>query len=125
MKIKNQKITAELLKSKVSAKYGKAKWILFCEVLLQKGYSLYLYEANRTFSKYITIVRNGRRFKVRFSNHKPSFTKQIEEDSDFYVGVTHTGVTTTEDALKAVEEYFNKPRLKFQKKCENSTATRG
>lgn len=34
MKIKNQKITAELLKNKVSAKYGKAKWILFCEVLL-------------------------------------------------------------------------------------------
>lgn len=114
MKIKYQKVTKEMLKSKVSEKYRKAKWIVFCETLLEKGYSLNLYEASKTFSKYITVSKNGRSFKVRFSNHRPAISKQITNDSDFYVGVSNFGTTTTEDALKAVEDYFAKPRIKIK-----------
>lgn len=115
MKIKHKKITSELLKSKISERYGKAKWIIFCETLLNEGYTLYLYEANKTFSKYITVCQKGKTFKVRFSNHRPSYAKEFENDSDFYVGVSNFGTTTTEDALKAVKEFFNKPKIKIAK----------
>lgn len=115
MKIKNLKITAELLKSKVSAKYGKQKWIIFCEILLNEGYTLYLYEARKTFSKYTTVCKNNKTYKVRFSNHKPSFQKETYNDSDFYVGISNFGTTTTEDALKAVKKYFNQPKIKIRK----------
>lgn len=115
MKIKHKKITAELLQSKISAKYGKQKWIIFCETLLNEGYTLYLYEAKKTFSKYITVCKNGKQFKVRFSNHKPAFSKEKENDSDFYVGVSNFGTTTTEDALRAVKKFYNLPKITIRK----------
>ena len=111
MKVKNKKVTTKLLESKISKQYGKAKWIIFCEILLAAGYTLYLYEASKTFSKYITIKKGAQSFKVRFSNHKPSFSKEFNNDSDFYVGITNFGITTYEDALRAVKKYFNKPKI--------------
>ena len=111
MKIKNQKVTRELLDSKISTRYGKQKWIIFCEKLLAEGYTLTLYEAKKTFSKYITVRKDGKSFKVRFSNHKPALDKQIKNDSDFYVGYSYSGITTTEDALRAVKKYFNLKKI--------------
>ena len=107
---KKTKVTAEYLNSKVSAKYGKQKWIEFSEILLNQGYTLFVYESKTTYSKYITVVKNGRYFKVRFSNHKPSIDKETLKDSDFYVGVSNSGITTTNDALIAVKKYFNLPK---------------
>ena len=115
MKIQHKKITQELLNSKVSKVYGKAKWIVFCEILLNEGYTLFLYEANKTFSKYVTVCKKGKTFKVRFSNHRPSYAKEFENDSDYYVGVSNLGITTTEDALRATREFFNKPKIKIGK----------
>ena len=115
MKVKHKKVTPELLKSKISKEYGKAKWIIFCEILLQEGYTLFLYEATKTFSKYITVCKKGKCFKVRFSNHKPAFEKENSNDSDFYVGVTNFGITTYEDALRAVKKYFNLPKITIKK----------
>src|SRR5690606_17959069 len=51
--------------------YGKQKWVYFCEVLIERRFQLELYEARQTVSKYITIRKNNKTFKVRFSNHKP------------------------------------------------------
>ena len=125
-KLTNQKITPGILKSKTSAKYGKAKWIIFSEKLLEKGYTLYLYEARKTVSKYITVRKDGREFKVRFSNHKPIKERELWGDCDFFVGLTHLGCTTTQDALLAVERYFNKPKIKVKNLKLNSTkATEG
>lgn len=115
MKVKHKKVTVELLKSKISERYGKQKWIVFCETLLKERYTLYLYEANKTFSKYITVCKGGRCFKVRFSNHKPAYSKENENDSDFYVGVSNFGTTTTEDALLAVKKFFNLPKITIRK----------
>ena len=114
MKIRNKKVTLEMLKDKISEKYGKQKWIIFCETLLEKGYTLYLYEARKTFSKYITVCKNNKRYKVRFSNHKPALQKETFNDSDFYVGISNFGTTTTEDALNAVKKYFNQPKIKIR-----------
>lgn len=89
-----------------AAGWKKAKWVHFCETLLEAGYTLSLYEAQATYSKYVTVKKGKQRFKVRFSNHKPIKHREIKGDCDFFVGITNLGVTTTSDALKAVQEFF-------------------
>jgi len=79
------------------------KWVEFCRTLLDEGYSLTLYEALRTVSKYVTV--NGS-YKVRFSNHKPIESREANGDCDFFVGVTNLGVTNTKMALAAVRRHF-------------------
>lgn len=101
-------LTLEYLKTRVSKEYGKQKWIAFCETLIGEGFSCSLYEAKKTYSKYITITfpYSTKEYRVRFSNHKPTVTKQGQKDCDFYVGVSNGITTTTEDALKAVRQFF-------------------
>lgn len=111
-KITNQYLTKEILKQKTSKKYGKQKWIIFAEELLNKGFKISLYEARRTFSKYLTVEKNGEQFKVRFSNHKPIKEREENNDCDFFVGVTNYKVTTTEDALQAVYTFFKEKEKK-------------
>ena len=86
----------------------KAKWIEFCETLLDEGYTLRLYEARETVSKYITISKSGSplTFKVRFSNHRPIHSREVQKDCDFFVGVTNLTVTNTQQALIAVRNHF-------------------
>lgn len=116
-KITNKYLTFDLLKQKTSKKYGKAKWIIFAEELLNKGFKVSLYEARRTFSKYLTVEKDGKYFKVRFSNHKPIKERELNNDCDFFVGVTNYKVTTTEDALKAVYNFFEeKEKIKMTEK---------
>lgn len=93
----------------IAAGFEKPKWISFCETLLKLGYTLYLKEAQKTYSKYITVRKEGHpRFKVRFSNHMPIKSMELRDSCDFFVGRTHTGVRTTSDALTAVWDHFNK-----------------
>lgn len=110
----NQKVTPELLEIRGAMweqKTGKKqKWVMFCEYFLVRGYSLRLYEAKKTVSKYITLHKpksGKRRYKVRFSNHRPIRDREVEKDCDFFVGVTHLGVSTARDAAIAVRKFFN------------------
>ena len=109
-KADNILVTKEFLDKRASFSinkgYAKQKWIIFCEELLLEGYSVKLYEAKNTFSKYVTVIKDKKQFKVRFSNHKPIYQREIKKDCDFFVGVTHTGVRTTEDALAKIKSYF-------------------
>ena len=105
------RITQALLKERaercIQAGFKKQKWVEFCETLMAEGYSLRLYEARQTYSKYVTVHKEGSRgFKVRFSNHKPNKGRELEGHCHFFVGITHTGVRTTNDALRAVREHF-------------------
>lgn len=77
------------------------RWVVFCEAMIAKRYNVYLREALTTYSKYITVRHKGRHFKVRFSNHKPSFYTRSLDDCDIWVGVTNDGVITTEKAIEA------------------------
>lgn len=106
-------ITADFLSKRAEmckrAGYPKQKWIEFCENLISQGYTLSLYEARMTVSKYVTVRKTDseKTFKVRFSNHRPNSLKEIEKDCDFFVGVTHTGVRNTTMALAAVKKHFS------------------
>lgn len=103
-----EKFLSERADGLANAGYAKPKWIIFCELLLRNGYSLTLYEARQTFSKYITVRKEGfKPFKVRFSNHKPIEHRELSGDCDFFVGITHKDTTNTNDALAAVERHFN------------------
>jgi len=86
--------------------YPKTKWMEFCEWALREGYGVRLYEARQTCSKYVTLDRGPKSYKVRFSNHLPTRERELNGDCDFFVGITHTGKRTTEDAMEAVESFF-------------------
>ncbi len=109
-KAKNRKVDQDFLNDRkqrlIKAGYPTSKWIALCESLMGLGLEVSLYEAKRTVSKYLIVEGNGKTFKIRFSNHRPTLAKQSQGDSDFYVGVSNGQVTTTEDALEAVKKYF-------------------
>lgn len=86
--------------------WEEPKWIGFCRTLIAAGFYMSLYEAKETRSKYITVKRGEKSFKVRFSNHRPSRSQEEAGDSDFYVGVANHVTHTTADALKAVADFF-------------------
>lgn len=116
-KATNRVINQDFLNHRVSrakeAGFGKQKWVEFCEELIRRGYVCQLYEARRTVSKYITVKRpddHSRSFKVRFSNHKPIRYREEAGDCDFFVGMTHLGVSTTQQALKATLEFFGEQK---------------
>jgi hypothetical protein len=113
MKRKHKKLTAEYLANRsfntVRAGYTEPKWILFSKKLMAEGFVIRLYEARKTVSKYITVIKPGsylKPFKVRFSNHAPIRYHEENGDCDFFVGRTHLNTTTTSDAIMAVFEYF-------------------
>jgi hypothetical protein len=110
-KATNIKVTTKFLNDRagiaIERGFAKQKWVLFCEALISEGFALYLYEARATWSKYITVKKGERAFRVRFSNHKPTARKERLRDCDFYVGITNTGTRTTDDALAAVRAHFS------------------
>jgi hypothetical protein len=112
-KITHEPLTWDILSRRfeISRKKGftqKQKWIVFSELLLSKGFSLTLYEARQTVSKYITVTKPGstKTFKVRFSNHMPGKSRVYNTDCDLFVGRSQRGVITTEFALKVVLNHF-------------------
>lgn len=109
-KARNDRLTEDYLANRAarsaSLGYSKPKWVEFCEVALRRGLDVYLYEARHTASKYVTLRKGGKAYKVRFSNHKPIQAREAGGDCDFFVGVTNLAVTTTGDALRAVMAYF-------------------
>lgn len=109
-KADNIQVTFEYLNEREQglkkAGYPKPKWILFCEVMLQNGLELKLYEARQTVSKYITVIKDDKEFLVRFSNHAPGYVRERNGDCDFFVGRNHNSTTTTGQAILATKGFF-------------------
>lgn len=108
-------VSRELLKQRVAYSeklgYGKQKWVEFCETMLDNGLKCSLYEARRTVSKYITVRdTTGRRFKVRFSNHRPIKEREDANDCDFFVGIANKKTTTTAQAIVATLAFFKQEK---------------
>jgi len=88
------------------------KFVQFIAYALSKGYKVHLYDAQTTVSKYVTIINGEKKFKVRFSNHKPNKQRQLNGDCDFFVGHSHGNITTTRQAWFAMVKRIGKPRRK-------------
>lgn len=94
-------VTEEFLRQRVgSGIVGVSKWIQFCRFMLKRGYKVTLYEAQQTVSKYVTVHHLDKTYTVRFSNHKPNKYRELNGDCDMFVGITHTGARTVNDAIR-------------------------
>jgi hypothetical protein len=82
-------------------KYSTPKWLLFTKQMIEDGWKVRIYQAR--VSKYIFITKADFIFKIRFSNHKPIYQKEMENDCDFYVGVSHTNVYTTDQIIEKIK----------------------
>lgn len=117
-KATNMVVTSNFLQSRTKFlrenNWPKSKWIFFCEEMMRLGFSVELYEARQTKSKYCTVRHPDHRskaYKVRFSDHKPIYQREMAGDCDFFVGHTHTGIRTTQDAINAVCNHFGIQRV--------------
>lgn len=128
MKLNGELVTKKYLYRRnsfyVKAGYPMTKWIYFCTTMIKAGFTCYVYEARQTNSKYVTVTDGGYfSVKIRFSDHKPIYQRELAGDCDFFVGVTHTGVRTTEDAIDYVmnKSGKNKPKIQLRKKDSSAT----
>lgn len=81
-------------------KYLTPKYLIFVKTMVEHGWLVKIYMAR--VSKYIFVIKGEDIFKIRFSNHKPIYHKELEEDCDFYVGISHKQVSTIEKILKKI-----------------------
>lgn len=80
--------------------FSTPKYLTFMKKMLSEGWRVKLYEVGR--SKYVFVFKDKLLFKIRFSNHKPIYQKEVESDCDFYVGISHKQVSTTEEIIKKI-----------------------
>lgn len=99
--------------------YPTPKYLLFIRWFLLHGFRVKVYVAQ--VSKYVFVYRNGSIYKIRFSNHKPIYTKQMENDCDFYVGVSHLSTYTTDQIIAMITE---KEGIKKKVVLSNNARTR-
>ena len=116
-KAKNWKISQKFLnfRKPKNPEFKIQKWITFSEKILEMGLDIYLYEAQKTASKYIAIHYKNKIYRVRFSDHKPIKQREEKMDCDFFVGVNNNSVKNTEDALIAVKAWKEKIDSKIEK----------
>lgn len=81
-------------------KYATPKYLLFIKKMLENGWFVKVYVCR--VSKYVFITKGDEIFKIRFSNHKPLYQKEQEEDCDYYVGISHNQISTTEEIIKKI-----------------------
>jgi len=96
------------IKENYPEQYPTPKYIQFCERAINHGFDVKLYmPISGGVSKYVTVYHKSKKFKVRFSNHKPIRDLEVKGTCDFFVGVTNLGVTTTEMAWETMLKHFN------------------
>lgn len=87
------------------SKYPTPKYLLFIKRMLELGFEVKIYVAK--VSKYVFVITPNNTYKIRFSNHKPAYHKQMQEDSDYYVGISHTNVMTTDEIINIISHKEN------------------
>lgn len=73
--------------------------------MLNDGWEVKLYEVKR--SKYVFVSKHNMLFKIRFSNHKPIYEKEMKSDCDFYVGISHKQVSTTDQVIQKIKQEYD------------------
>ena len=88
-------------------RYDTPRYMLFIQTMLSYGWDVKLHTVE--VSKYVFVYRDNLLFKIRFSNHKPSYSRQYKKDSDFYVGISHKGkALLTKDVVKIITKKWDK-----------------
>lgn len=94
---------AKRIQSYSGTSFEAPKYLRFILRMLREGWrvKLYIPHSNK-ISKYVFVYREGKIFKIRFSNHKPIIQKELDNDCDFYAGISNLRVMTTEQIAKII-----------------------
>jgi hypothetical protein len=98
----NTKKLRSMKESYEDSNYSCPKYLLFIEAMLNNNFAVKLRKSKSTRSKYVYVKKNGKILKIRFSNHRPNFFRQKDEDCDYYVGVSHSKIISTESVISEV-----------------------
>lgn len=91
--------TEETIKN-YNKKYPTPKYLLFIKHMIENGWEVKVYVSR--VSKYVFVTKGEEIYKIRFSNHKPIYQKEQESDCDFYVGISHMQVSTTDQIINKI-----------------------
>ena len=107
----------EMIKN-YNKKYPTPKYLLFIKKMIEEGWEVKVYVAK--VSKYVFVTKQNDIYKIRFSNHKPLYAREDQNDCDFYVGISHKQVSTTEQIINKI---LGDEKEKSRKKEETKTST--
>lgn len=85
------------------ARYETPKYLLFMKWAIENKYLVKLYRCG--VSKYIFLIKDNDVIKIRFSNHKPIKWRELEEDCDYYVGISNLQTTTTDQIINKISKF--------------------
>ena len=95
--------------------YPAPKYMLFVREAIKAGFQTKLYQAG--VSKYVFLKKGDYLTKVRFSNHKPNFWREAQEDCDYYVGISNFQVSDWQATLQKIKEEYQKNHKVVCLKC--------
>lgn len=81
-------------------KFPTPKYLKFIKHMLEQGWAVKVYVSG--VSKYVFVTKGEEIHKIRFSNHKPIYAREDQNDCDFYVGVSHKQVSTTDQIINKI-----------------------
>lgn len=86
----------------------KPKWVKFCEKLLDANYVVFLSYISKNKSAYMTIVKNNKMVRLRYSDHQPKLGNYLYGKVDYYVGPEHRGMLNENEILNILKLVFGK-----------------
>jgi hypothetical protein len=86
----------------------KPRWVKFCEKLLDENYIVFIYIYETTGTVYITVVKNNKMIKIRYSDHLPMLNRWLSGDVDYFVGPKFKGMLTDKEMLNILKIKFRK-----------------
>jgi len=94
---------AKKISGYANSQYEAPKYLRFILRMLREGWRVKLYIPRESkISKYVFVYNNDRIYKIRFSNHKPIIQKELDNDCDFYAGISNMKIMTTEQIAKII-----------------------
>ena len=86
----------------------KPKWVKFCESLLSNKYIVFLDCLARTGSVYLTVLKNNKMVRIRYSNHWPRLNTWLKGKVDYFVGPEFLGMISEHEMLNILKMRFRK-----------------
>lgn len=94
---------AKKISSYSKSQYEAPKYLKFILRMLREGWRVKLYiPRGSKISKYVFVYNDVVIYKIRFSNHKPIIQRELDNDCDFYAGISNMHVMTTETIAKII-----------------------
>lgn len=84
----------------------KPKWLLFVENLINDKFQVIMYLPLHTDSIYLTLIKNNKMLKIRYSSHTPKLDTYLKGNINLYVGPLNQGMLSERQVINAIKLYF-------------------